>query len=107
MLDKILKYNSRSTSAQLYGYSLEHYGLNLPELMQSQYEILGVVPGATKYEINKAYKQLALMYHPDRLRHSGENDVELKSKNESFSGNTGSVRGPQDQHLVIIPISKR
>lgn len=36
------------------------------------YKILGVKPGATRAEINKAYKDLALKYHPDKLAGTSE-----------------------------------
>ena len=36
------------------------------------YEILGIERNATEEEIKKAYRQMALKYHPDRVTHLGE-----------------------------------
>lgn len=42
------------------------------------YEVLGVAKGATEREIKKAYKRLAMKYHPDRT--AGDKDLEEKFK---------------------------
>ena len=36
------------------------------------YEILGLTRGATSVEVKKAYRNLALTHHPDRVSHLGE-----------------------------------
>lgn len=46
------------------------------------YELLGVKRDATADEISKAYKKLALKYHPDRQH--GKSDIEKKSAEEMF-----------------------
>lgn len=39
------------------------------ESHKTDYEVLGVRPGASKQEIMKAYRSLAMRYHPDRKPH--------------------------------------
>jgi len=43
---------------------------------QDPYMILGVSPGATVKQIKKAYRRLAMKYHPDR----NPNDPEVEKK---------------------------
>ena len=46
------------------------------------YKILGVSKDASKDEISKAYRKLALKYHPDRQ--AGKSDQEKKEAEEKF-----------------------
>jgi DnaJ like chaperone protein len=48
----------------------------------SAYRILEITPDATNDELKKAYRRMALKYHPDRLAHLGE-DVQ-KASNAKF-----------------------
>jgi len=40
--------------------------------VNSDYHVLGIEPSATEEEIKKAYRQMAVRYHPDKVGHMGE-----------------------------------
>ncbi len=50
--------------------------------LDSAYQMLEITPSATDEEVKKAYKKMAVKYHPDKVSHLGE-DVQ-KTANEKF-----------------------
>jgi len=52
--------------------------------MADYYQLLGISKGASSDEIKKAYRKLALKYHPDRNRDSEENDDRFKQVTEAY-----------------------
>ena len=52
--------------------------------MSNYYEILGVSKDATQEEIKKAYRKLAIQYHPDKNPEGGEKFKEIAEAYEAF-----------------------
>ena len=62
------------------------------------YEVLGVGRGATEEEIKKAYRQLALKYHPDRNPDNKESEEKFKEATEAYEVlSNGDKRQRYDQ----------
>lgn len=53
--------------------------------MKDYYEILGVPRGASETELKKAFRQLALKYHPDRNPGDKASEDKFKEINEAYS----------------------
>ena len=49
------------------------------------YEVLGVTKNATESEIKKAYRKLAMKYHPDRNTDDPEAEAKFKEASEAYS----------------------
>lgn len=55
----------------------------------SAYKILEIDPGATDDEIKKAFRKMAMKYHPDKVSHLGEEfkkvaEEKFKKVNEAY-----------------------
>lgn len=50
--------------------------------LESAYKVLGISPDATNDEVKKAYRKMAVKFHPDKVEHLG--DDYQKSANEKF-----------------------
>jgi len=63
------------------------------------YEVLGVSKSATEKEIKKAYKRLAMKYHPDRTQGDKDKEEQFKEVKEAYEVlNDEQKRGMYDQH---------
>ena len=53
-------------------------------MAQDYYELLGVDRKASAEEIKKAYRKLAMKYHPDQNQDNKEAEAKFKEINEAY-----------------------
>ncbi|MCB9771414.1 MAG: molecular chaperone DnaJ [Candidatus Omnitrophica bacterium] len=66
-------------------------------MKKDYYEILGVAKGADVATVKKAYRSLALKFHPDRVQESGKKEAEEKFK--EISEAYGVLSDPQKRQM--------
>ena len=54
-------------------------------IKKDYYEVLGIPRGASSEEIKKAYRKMALQYHPDRNPENKESEEKFKEAAEAYS----------------------
>ena len=64
---------------------------------KNYHKALGVSKKATKDEIKKAYRRLAMLYHPDRNRSEGAEE-KFKEINEAYAVLTGKEKPPETRN---------
>jgi len=62
---------------------------------KNYYDILGVSEDADEAEIKKAYRKLAMKYHPDRNKGNKEAEEKFKEINEAHEVLSDSVKKQQ------------
>lgn len=53
-------------------------------MAKNYYDILGISKSASEAEIKKAYKKMAMQYHPDRNKDDKNAEAKFKEVNEAY-----------------------
>lgn len=73
---QIMDYDKRTLEVK-YKYGNQKKTTGPKHVAERHYAALGLEPGANKATIKKAYRQLCMKYHPDRVQQLGEEFQEL------------------------------
>lgn len=73
---EISDYDLRTIEAK-YTYHRQRQAASARESDSHYYAVLGLEPGADMDTIKKSYRQLSMKYHPDKVRHLGEEFREI------------------------------
>jgi len=68
---EISDYDQRTIEAK-YRYQQRRQAETGPQATERWYAVLGLDPGADFETVKKAYRRLSMQYHPDKVRHLGE-----------------------------------
>ncbi|GAG09268.1 unnamed protein product, partial [marine sediment metagenome] len=71
------------------------------------YKILGVNKNATKEELKKAYRKLALKYHPDKNKGDKDAEEKFKKVNEAYAVLSNDKKRKQYDMFGAEGFSKR
>lgn len=63
---------------------------------KNYHKVLGLRKGASEEDIRKAYRRLALLYHPDRNKETGAEET-FKEINEAYAILIGKERAPEQK----------
>lgn len=67
--------------------------------MKNYYAVLGLEKGADEDQIKKAYRRLALLYHPDR-NNAADAEEKFKEISEAYAVLTGKEQPPVEHRVI-------
>ncbi len=84
----IPQYQQRTMEAK-YRYRSHQEGATTRDTAEQHYATLGLAKGADLEEIKKAYRKLSMQYHPDKVRHLGDEfravaEEKMKEINQAY-----------------------